>query len=291
MRRLDLWRYNDFIHVGSYFVAYRKRVIDDPRVPGPAGQRRRAERQDDDHPQVRDRLLPAADPRRPPPRDVRRRDPALPPGLPGVGLRPDARRLPAAQAAVPLREPLLPPGPAAVEGAGARRRARRGRRGHGAQPAPRRAGVEPAPQLRHPLAARRYGELPQGLGPDTFDDEDRWTPSTRTGGSSRSTPGPACCPGSRVVCSRPCVTTRRSTRSCCRAGGRSGRPARASRPSRERAARPDVRPALAAPVRHGRPPQRRQPPALRATPHVPRPGVPGRARATRGAAHRPVGRA
>lgn len=30
MRRLDLWRYNDFIHVGSYFVAYRRRVIDDP---------------------------------------------------------------------------------------------------------------------------------------------------------------------------------------------------------------------------------------------------------------------
>lgn len=30
MRRLALWRYNDFIHVGSYFVGYRKRVIDDP---------------------------------------------------------------------------------------------------------------------------------------------------------------------------------------------------------------------------------------------------------------------
>lgn len=30
MRQIDLWRYNDFIHVGSYFVAYRKRVIDDP---------------------------------------------------------------------------------------------------------------------------------------------------------------------------------------------------------------------------------------------------------------------
>ncbi len=30
MRRTDLWRYNDFIHVGSYFVAYRRRVIDDP---------------------------------------------------------------------------------------------------------------------------------------------------------------------------------------------------------------------------------------------------------------------
>ncbi len=30
MRQIDLWRYNDFIHVGSYFVAYRRRVIDDP---------------------------------------------------------------------------------------------------------------------------------------------------------------------------------------------------------------------------------------------------------------------
>lgn len=30
MRQIDLWRYNDFIHVGSYFVVYRKRVIDDP---------------------------------------------------------------------------------------------------------------------------------------------------------------------------------------------------------------------------------------------------------------------
>jgi hypothetical protein len=30
MRQIDLWRYNDFIHVGSYFVGYRRRVIDDP---------------------------------------------------------------------------------------------------------------------------------------------------------------------------------------------------------------------------------------------------------------------
>ncbi len=157
MRQIDLWRYNDFIHVGSYFVAYRKRVHRRPRVPGPARQRRRADRQDDDHPQVRDRLLPAADPGRAPPRDVRRRDPALPPGLPGVGLRPDARRLPAAQAPVPLREPLLPPGPAEVEGAGARDRPRRPRGGDGAQPAPGRAGVETAPQLLHHLAAGRDG--------------------------------------------------------------------------------------------------------------------------------------
>ena len=30
MRRQDLWRYSDFIHVGSYFLVYRKRVLQDP---------------------------------------------------------------------------------------------------------------------------------------------------------------------------------------------------------------------------------------------------------------------
>ena len=30
MRQLDLWRYSDFIHVGSYFLVYRQRVIRDP---------------------------------------------------------------------------------------------------------------------------------------------------------------------------------------------------------------------------------------------------------------------
>ncbi len=29
MRHLELWRYSDFIHVGSYFLVYRRRVIDD----------------------------------------------------------------------------------------------------------------------------------------------------------------------------------------------------------------------------------------------------------------------
>lgn len=30
MRQQDLWRYSDFIHVGSYFLVYRKRVLQDP---------------------------------------------------------------------------------------------------------------------------------------------------------------------------------------------------------------------------------------------------------------------
>ena len=30
MRQLDLWRYSDFVHVGSYFLVYRSRVIQDP---------------------------------------------------------------------------------------------------------------------------------------------------------------------------------------------------------------------------------------------------------------------
>lgn len=30
MRQLDLWRYSDFIHVGSYFLAFRRPVLDDP---------------------------------------------------------------------------------------------------------------------------------------------------------------------------------------------------------------------------------------------------------------------
>lgn len=30
MRQQDLWRYSDFIHVGSYFLVYRRRVLQDP---------------------------------------------------------------------------------------------------------------------------------------------------------------------------------------------------------------------------------------------------------------------
>ena len=37
MRQQDLWRYSDFIHVGSYFLVYRRRVLQDP------GFRRRLE--------------------------------------------------------------------------------------------------------------------------------------------------------------------------------------------------------------------------------------------------------
>jgi CDP-ribitol ribitolphosphotransferase len=37
MRRPDLWRYSDFLHVGSYFLVYRRRVVQDP------GFRRRLE--------------------------------------------------------------------------------------------------------------------------------------------------------------------------------------------------------------------------------------------------------
>jgi CDP-ribitol ribitolphosphotransferase len=37
MRRPDLWRYSDFLHVGSYFLVYRRRVLQDP------GFRRRLE--------------------------------------------------------------------------------------------------------------------------------------------------------------------------------------------------------------------------------------------------------
>lgn len=37
MRRPDLWRYSDFLHVGSYFLVYRRRVVQD------AGFRRRLE--------------------------------------------------------------------------------------------------------------------------------------------------------------------------------------------------------------------------------------------------------
>ena len=131
MRQQDLWRYSDFIHVGSYFLVYRRRVLQDPEFRRRLDDGRQAARQDHDHPQVRDRLLPLPHPRRLPPRDLRRRDPALPPGLPRLGLRPDGRRLPAAEAAVPLREPVLRPRPAAVEAAGARARPRRRRRRDG----------------------------------------------------------------------------------------------------------------------------------------------------------------
>ena len=292
MRRLDLWRYSDFVHVGSYFVAYRKRVIDDPEFRRPARRRGRAERQDDDHPQVRDRLLAAADPRRPPPRDVRRRDPALPPGLPGVGLRPDARRLPAAQAPVPLREPLLPTRPAALEGAGAGGRPRGRRRRHGAQPAPRGTGLEDG-AAASPSRSRPDGtvETPQGIGPDVFDDEDRWTPThphwwvfpvdPRTGVLSGRGPRDP-----RGGGRRPLDPQGRPDRAPPGEGvGRSGSP---SCPARAVPAR--CTPARRVRLRHRGAPQRRQPPVVGAPPPVRPDRLARRPRAAADGAHRPLGR-
>ena len=177
MRQQDLWRYSDFIHVGSYFLVYRRRVLQDPGFRRRLEDRGRAARQDRDHPQVRDRVLALPHPQRLPPRDLHRRDPAVPPGLPGVRLRPHGQGLPAPEAAVPLREPLLRARPPAVEGAGAGARPRRRRRGDGAQPASRLPGLEPPP--RFAIRSRPDGTavLPEPLGPETFPDEDRWVPS------------------------------------------------------------------------------------------------------------------
>ena len=226
-----------------------------PGLP-PAGHRRPARsapgwtawppqsREDHDHPQVRDRLLAAAHPRRLPPRDVRRRDPALPPGLPGVGLRADARGLPAAQAAVPLREPLLAARPAAVEGAGPRGRPRRRRRRHGAQPAPRRPGVEPAPQLRDPLAPRRHGRAARGPRAGHLRRRGPLDPHPRHWWVFPVDPRTGVLPGEvravfEAVRDDPSVK-----RSCCRAhaAGQGRWRASSRRPRRERAGA-DVRPA------------------------------------------------
>ena len=62
--------------------------------------------------------------------------------------------------------------------------------GDGTQPAPGGPGMEPAPQLLQSLAGRRPGRMLPAHRPRPFDDEDRWTPSTLTGGSSRSTHAP-----------------------------------------------------------------------------------------------------
>ncbi len=119
MRQLDLWRYSDFIHVGSYFLVYRQRVIRDPEF------RRRLDSVAEQTNKIAiilkyeiglsrylilggyqlatfvDGILPYH------------------PVYRDTAFDPAGRRLPAAQAAVPLREPVLRTRPREMEGAGA----------------------------------------------------------------------------------------------------------------------------------------------------------------------------
>ena len=149
-------------------------------------------------------------------RDLRRRRAALPPRLPGVGVRPAGRGLPAAQAAVPAREPLRRPRPRQLEGAGARPSspAPTSTRSSATCCASRRRATCTAPSPSAPAPTARVA-MPEPVEPDNFDDEDRWVPKhSTTGGRSPSIRSPI---GSRATparSSRRFATTRRSARSC-----------------------------------------------------------------------------
>jgi hypothetical protein len=176
MRRLDLWRYNDFIHVGSYFVAYRKRVIDDPqfraRLDAVAAQTDKTTiilKYEIGFSRLLilggyhlatfvDGILPYHPVYRESAFDLMRE------GFPLLKRqflyenpfsRPDLRR---------WKERVLEVAPDADVTAMERNLHR----------------VAPAWSLHRSFAFRSRPdgsvEVPQGLGPDTFDDEDRWTP-------------------------------------------------------------------------------------------------------------------
>ena len=292
MRRLDLWRYNDFIHVGSYFVAYRKRVIDDPefraRLDNVAAQTDKTTiilKYEIGFSRLLilgghhlatfvDGILPYHPVYRESAFDLMRD------GFPLLKRqflyenpfsRPDLRR---------WKERVLAVAPGADVEAMERNLHR----------------VAPAWSLHRSFAIRSRPdgtvEVPQGIGPDAFDDEDRWTPKhphwwvfpvdARTGVMSGEVRGP------------PRGGPRRPVDPQDRAGGPpAGQGRRRPRHDRARGERPgpDVRPALAAHLRRRRRPQRRQPPAVRPSPPLRGPRVPDRARACSPAAHRPLGRA
>ena len=86
------------------------------------------------------------------------------------------------------------------------------------QPAPHRAGLEPAPQLRHPhpaATARSSCPSPRARRPSPT--RTAGCPPSTTGGASPSTRAPACSAARSAPSSTPCATTRRSRRSCWRA--------------------------------------------------------------------------
>ncbi len=176
MRELDLWRYSDFIHVGSYFLGYRSRVIRDPEF------RRRLDTvatQSDKtaiilkyeigfsrylilagyhlatfvdgvlpfHPVYRDSAFDLM-----------------------------ARRLPAAQAPVALREPVRHARPARGGRSGCWRRVPDADVDAMERNLLR---VSPPWSLHRSFAsapARRHVETAGAVGPDEFADEERWTP-------------------------------------------------------------------------------------------------------------------
>ena len=167
--------YSDFIHVGSYFLALPLGGYRGPGVPAPPRHGRRAVRQDCDHPQVRDRHLALPHPRRLPPGHLRRRHPALPPRLPRVGLHADARRLPAPQAAVPLREPF--PSPTSCAGRSACwRRLPEPTSTRWSATSARLARRSTCTELRGPHPPTAQVVMPGPVEPDKFADEEAWTP-------------------------------------------------------------------------------------------------------------------
>ena len=197
MRELALWRYSDFIHVGSYFLCYRRRVHTDPRF------RKRLDEVASQSEKVTiilkyeigfsrllilagftmatfvDGILAYHPVYRASAFDLMHE------GFPLLKRQlltenpfetPDLNR---------WKERVLEAAPDAdVE---AMERSLR-------RTAP---AVEPGPQLRLPIPPRRHrGSRPGTSGRHEFADEDRWVPThPTTGGSSRSTRARASCPG------------------------------------------------------------------------------------------------
>ncbi|UUZ60017.1 rhamnan synthesis F family protein [Nocardioides sp. B-3] len=150
MRELSLWRYSDFIHVGSYFLCYRRRVHRDPRF------RKRLDDVASQSEKVTiilkyeigfSRLLIPAGFKLATFVDG---IPAYHPVYRASAFDLMREGFPAAQAPAAHREPVRDARPAPVEGSRARGRARGRRGGDRPQPATDGTAVEPGPQLRLP---------------------------------------------------------------------------------------------------------------------------------------------
>ena len=169
------FRYPELVHVGSYFLALRRPVLDDPgfrrRLDAVRPQRDRANLVQKYETGTTQYLVGQGFDFSTWVPDLRPNHPIYGPGR----LRPAGRGVPAVQAPLPGREPLRHPGPGRLEAAHPGRRPRRAGRRVRAQPAPRRRSRRARAVVRDPVVGivrRRLSR--RALGPSAS-----WATSTR----------------------------------------------------------------------------------------------------------------
>ncbi|UUZ60021.1 rhamnan synthesis F family protein [Nocardioides sp. B-3] len=149
------WTDDRFVHLSSYFLAFRRPVLDDPGFRFRPGHGGATGGEAARHPQVRGRHQPLPPRRRLRLRHLPARPVGLPPALRAPLLRARRAGLPAGQAQLPRREPAPRRRPGAVGGAAATARARRAVHGDALPPRARHVARHAARGVRRTPGRRR----------------------------------------------------------------------------------------------------------------------------------------